>query len=105
MEVDLATDNDFKEKLAANDKVVVKYYADWCGNCRLFSPKFKRLSNEDRFGEIAFLDVNAEQSPEARKAGGVSNLPYFAIFKGGEFVEGFAGSKEEAVVDLINKLN
>ncbi|MEQ9303427.1 MAG: thioredoxin family protein [Marinoscillum sp.] len=105
MAVELATDNDFKEKLGNNDKVVVKYFADWCGNCRLFSPKFKRLSNEDKYSQVTFLDVNAEQNPEARKAGGVTNLPYFAIFKNGAFVEGFAGSKEEAVVDLIDKLN
>lgn len=105
MAVDLVTDSEFKEKLSSNDKVVVKYFADWCGNCRLFSPKYKRLSSDDRFEGVAFLDINAEQNPEARKAGGVSNLPYFAIFKNGELVEGFAGSKEDAVVDLISKLN
>lgn len=105
MAVDLATDSDFEAKIASNKKVVVKYFADWCGNCRLFAPKYKRLSGEDRFAEVAFLDVNAELNPGARKAGGVTNLPYFAIFKDGKFVEGFAGSKEDAVVDLISKLN
>ncbi|WP_258097125.1 thioredoxin family protein [Marinoscillum pacificum] len=105
MAVEIVTDAEFGNKLSENDKVVVKYYADWCGNCRLFSPKYKRLSNDDRFTGVSFLDVNAEQNPEARKAGGVTNLPYFAIFKGGAFVEGFAGSKEDAVVDLISKLN
>lgn len=105
MAVDMVTDQEFPEKISTNDKVVVKYFADWCGNCRLFSPKFKRLSNDERFEGVTFLDVNAEQNPEARKAGGVSNLPYFAIFKAGKFVEGFSGSKEEAVVELISKLN
>lgn len=105
MAVDIVTDQEFPEKISSNEKVVVKYFADWCGNCRLFSPKFKRLSNDDRFEGVTFLDVNAEQNPEARKAASVSNLPYFAIFKDGKFVEGFSGSKEEAVVDLISKLN
>lgn len=105
MAVELVTDNEFAAELANNEKVVVKYYADWCGNCRLFAPKYKRLSGDERFEGVRFLDVNAEQSPDARKAGGVTNLPYFAIFKNGKFVEGFAGSKEEAVVELISKLN
>ena len=105
MAVDLITDNDFENVITSNEKVVVKYFADWCGNCRLFSPKFKRLSNDERFEGVTFLDVNAEKSPEARRAGGVTNLPCFAVFKNGELLEGFAGSKEDAVVELISKLN
>jgi thioredoxin-like negative regulator of GroEL len=54
---------------------------------------------------VIFLDVNAENSPEARKKSGVTTLPYFAIFKNGALVEAISSSKEEAVVDLILKLN
>lgn len=104
MAVEQITDAEFAQKLNEQEKVVVKYYADWCGSCRLFTPKYKRLSNDDRFAGISFLDVNAEKNPEARKAAGVSSLPFFAIFKNGEFVEGIASSKEESVVDLITKL-
>ena len=100
-----ASDSDFNNFLTQNEKVVVKYYADWCGNCRLFSPKFKRLSENEQFKDIAFLDVNAEVSPEARKAAGVTNLPFFAVFKNGTLVDTVAASKEEAVVNLLNKLN
>jgi thiol-disulfide isomerase/thioredoxin len=104
MAVELVSDSEFKEKLGENEKVVVKYYADWCGSCRLFKPKYKRLSNDERFEGVTFLDVNAEKNPDARKTGGVTNLPYFAIFQNGELVEGVASSKEEAVVELIQKL-
>ncbi|MBC6991842.1 MULTISPECIES: thioredoxin family protein [Hymenobacter] len=105
MPVTKATDADFRQLLADNEKVVVKYYADWCGNCRLFSPKFKRLSETEQFQNIAFLDVNAETSPEARKLASVTTLPFFAIFKQGELVETVSASKEEAVVSLISNLN
>lgn len=104
MAVTISTDTDFQEHLQSNDKVVVKYYADWCGSCRLFAPKYKRLSADERFEGVTFLDVNAEQSPEARKAAQVTNLPYFAIFKDGEFVEAVASNKEDVVVELITKL-
>lgn len=104
MAVKLVTDENFREQISLNNKVIVKYYADWCGSCKLFAPKFKRISNDPQFEDISFLDVNAEQNPEARKLAGVTNLPYFAIFKNGELVESVASSKEEAVVELINRL-
>src|SRR5689334_11427854 len=105
MPVTKATDVDFRQLLDQHEKVVVKYYADWCGNCRLFSPKFKRLSEADQNQEVAFLDVNAETSPEARKLANVTTLPYFAVFRNGELVETLSASKEEAVAELISKLH
>jgi thioredoxin 1 len=105
MAVIQASDSDFKTVLAQNEKVVVKYYADWCGNCRLFTPKFKRMATNEQYQDIAFVDVNAEVSPEARKAANVTNLPFFAVFKNGTLLDTIAASKEEAVLNLINKLN
>ncbi len=80
MSIVVATDNDFNGAIASNDKVVVKYFANWCGSCKLFSPKYKRLSNDERFSDVTFLDVNAEENPEARKVAEVNSLPFFAVF-------------------------
>lgn len=98
-------DHSFKEALEENPKVVVKYHASWCGSCRLFAPKFKRLSTSEEFENITFLDVNTEQSPEARRMGEAKNLPTFAIFENGKLVESLASNKEERVVELIQRLN
>lgn len=105
MAVELVTDDNFDQVISNNEKVVVKYYADWCGSCKLFSPKYKRLSNDERFAGISFLDVNAEKNPVSRKVAGVSNLPHFAIFKNGKLVDSLCASKEEAIVELLEKLN
>ncbi len=105
MRVIKSTDEDFTKLLSENPKVIVKYYADWCGQCRLFSPKFNRLSDDENYKDVAFLDVNAEKSPAARKAAGVDNLPFFAIFKNGQLVEGAATSKEEKVLAMLQNLN
>ena len=105
MAVEILQDQEFKSKLASSPKVAVKYYADWCGSCRLFAPKFRRLSEDERFSEVEFVDINAEQNPDARHLAGVTNLPFFAIFKDGKLVEGVATNKEELVVELLDKLN
>ncbi|MBL6730508.1 MAG: thioredoxin family protein [Bacteroidia bacterium] len=104
MSVIECVDKDFSDSLSTNDKVVVKYFANWCGSCKLFSPKYKRLSNDDRFSDVVFLDVNAEDNPVARKLGGVDNLPFFAVFKNGELVEGVATSKEDKLVEMLNSI-
>jgi thiol-disulfide isomerase/thioredoxin len=104
MAVIQSNDADFASLLTTNEKVIVKYYADWCGNCKLFAPKFRRLSDDERFQGIVFLDVNAEENEQARHTGGVDNLPYFAVFKNGERIAGRAASKEESVVELLSQL-
>lgn len=105
MSVNPISDAEFTEQLTAHPKVVVKYYADWCGSCKLFSPKYKRLAADERFSDVTFLDVNAEKNPVARKAAGVTTLPYFAIFRNGQLVEALSTSKEETLVELLGKLN
>ena len=104
MAVEILDDSTFKEALKGNKKTVVKYYAGWCGSCRLFAPKFKRLSNDDRFADVTFIDVDAEKNPEARKLAGVSNLPFFATFKGDQLIDATPTSKEEQVVEMLEKL-
>jgi thioredoxin 1 len=105
MAVIVTDDKSFTDQIGSNNKVIVKYYADWCGSCKLFAPKYKRLSGDEKFKDVVFLDVNAENNPEARKKGEVKNLPSFAIFKNGNLLETLATNKEEALVELIEKLN
>ncbi len=102
--VQLSTDNDFETLLNSNQKVVVKYFADWCGSCKLFAPKYKRHSNDENNTDVIFLEINAEENEQARKLGGVDNLPYLASFKNGALLEGTATSKEEYLQKMIDDL-
>lgn len=99
-----STDADFESLIKTHDKVVVKYYADWCGSCKLFAPKFKRHANAEDNGDVLFLDVNAEENEAARKLGGVDNLPFIATFRNGVLLEGAATSKEDYLQKMIGDL-
>lgn len=103
MPVIVSTDADFNQHLSENSSVIVKFYADWCGSCKLFAPKYKRVSNEEEMEDVVFLEVDAEKNPEVRKMAGVDNLPFLAAFKDGKLVEGSAGSKEDYLRSLIEK--
>jgi thiol-disulfide isomerase/thioredoxin len=104
MSVQKVNDTEFAEILSSKEKVVVKYYADWCGSCRLIAPKYNRMSEEEKNQEFTFLEVNAEESPEARKLAGVSNLPFFAIFKNGQLQQADFTAKPETVESMIDSL-
>lgn len=101
----LASDANYQSYLAENPKVVVKFFADWCGNCKLIAPKYRKLAESGTYPEVVFLDVNAESNPEFRKLAGVSNLPFFATFRNGKLVQGDAVSKIEAVEQMVLGLN
>jgi thiol-disulfide isomerase/thioredoxin len=85
-----------------NGKVVVQYSASWCGNCRIMKPKFKKLASENE--SVAFILVDAENSPESRKLANVSNLPTFATFVNGKLVNQTQTNKAEVLTELVSEI-
>lgn len=86
------TDDTFAGALADSELAIVDFYAGWCGPCIMFGPKFKRISKD--YPHINFFKVDGESAPEARKTVTIDNLPYFGIYKNGEFIEGKSLSDE-----------
>ena len=98
---ELGQDN-LSELIASNTKVVVQYSATWCGNCRIMKPKFKKLATENE--ATTFVIVDAEKFPESRKLADVSNLPTFATFVDGEFVNQTQTNKFDVLKELVNEV-
>ncbi len=98
---ELNQDN-LSEIVAENKKVVVQYSATWCGNCRIMKPKFKKLASENE--DVSFLVVDAEKYPESRKLASVNNLPTFATFVDGKFVNQTQTNKFEVLKELVNEV-
>jgi thioredoxin 1 len=104
MAVDNINDAQLGEALSGEAGTIVKFYADWCGSCKLFAPKFKRVATASEPTGIRFIEINAEHNPEARKLAGVTNLPYLASFKKGVLVEGASTNKEEILMGMLQNL-
>ena len=98
---ELAQDN-LQEIVNSNEIVVVQYAATWCGNCRIMKPKFKKLSSENE--NAVFVIADAEKFPESRKLANVDNLPTFATFKGGQFVNQVQTNKFDVLKDLVDEV-
>ncbi|MCL8007413.1 thioredoxin family protein [Gelidibacter japonicus] len=98
---ELDQDN-LKQLVSDNETVVVQYSASWCGNCRIMKPKFKKLATEN--DNMTFVMADAEKFPESRKLATVDNLPTFAIFKDGAFVNQVQTNKYEVLKELVNEV-
>jgi thiol-disulfide isomerase/thioredoxin len=98
---ELVADN-LAQLVQDNKTVVVQYAASWCGNCRIMKPKFKKLASENE--NTVFVIADAEKFPESRKLATVDNLPTFATFKDGAFVNQVQTNKFEILKDLVDEV-
>jgi thioredoxin 1 len=99
------TDANFEELVLKSDKpVLVDFWAEWCGPCRMLGPIVEELSS-DYNGKaiIAKLDVDTNQKFAAQF--GVRNIPTVLIFKDGELVNRQVGvSQKNVYADYIDAL-
>jgi thiol-disulfide isomerase/thioredoxin len=98
---ELAQDN-LENIVGENKKVVVQYSATWCGNCRIMKPKFKKLATENE--DVSFIIADAEKFPESRQLATVDNLPTFATFVDGKFVNQVQTNKFDVLKELVNEV-
>ncbi|TCI91815.1 thioredoxin family protein [Tenacibaculum sp. M341] len=98
---ELSQDN-LAELISENKTVIVQYSATWCGNCRIMKPKFKKLSTENE--NVSFVIVDAEKYPESRKLATVDNLPTFATFVDGKFVNQTQTNKFDVLKELVSEV-
>ena len=96
------TQDNLAELVQNNETVVVQYSATWCGNCRIMKPKFKKLAGENE--NVVFVIAEAEKFPESREMATVDNLPTFATFKAGKFVNQVQTNKFENLIELVNEV-
>ena len=101
MVTELTKDN-LNEIISNNETVIVQYSASWCGNCRIMKPKFKKLASENK--TVEFLMVDAEKYPESRKMATVDNLPTFATFKNGIFINQVQTNKFDLLKELVDEV-
>jgi len=88
--------------ISNNTTVIVQYSATWCGNCRIMKPKFKKLASEN--DNVSFVIADAEKFPESRKLATVDNLPTFATFKNGNFVNQVQTNKFDVLKELVDEV-
>ncbi len=77
--------------LKSDIPVLVDFFADWCGPCKMMAPILDELSDELE-GKIAICKVNVDANPDLAQTYRIMNIPAMYIFKNGEVAEKIIGS-------------
>lgn len=93
------TDENFQEQVLEQTlPVLVDFYADWCGPCRMMAPVVEQLAAEYE-GRLLVGKLNVDENPETASAYRVMSIPYLGIFQNGKLENQVIGAVPKAQVE------
>lgn len=98
------TDETFEaEVLKTSGLVLVDFWAEWCGPCRMLGPVLEEIATE-MAGKVTVAKVNVDQCNEVSGKFGIRSIPTLLLFKDGQLVETKVGSlPKQALVAWLNE--
>ncbi|MBB3946534.1 thioredoxin 1 [Rhizobium skierniewicense] len=84
--VKVDTSNFQAEVLDSAEPVVVDFWAEWCGPCKMIAPSLEEIATE-LAGKVKVVKLNIDENPELAAQFGVRSIPTLAMFKGGEVAD------------------
>jgi thioredoxin 1 len=97
-----ATDSNFETEVLQSDKpVLVDFWAEWCGPCRMIAPVIDELAAEYE-GKAKIVKLNVDENQQVSMRYGIRSIPTLLIFKNGQVVDQIIGAVPKGVIE--NKL-
>jgi thioredoxin 1 len=92
------TDATFEAEVLRNAKpVIVDYWAEWCGPCRMVAPVLEEIAAEHA-DKIDVVKLNVDDNPETSRKYQILNIPTLSVFSGGEVVKEIVGAKPKSAL-------
>lgn len=88
------------EVLNSSKKVLVDFWASWCGPCRMVGPIVEEIANERP--DIKVCKINVDEQPELAAKFGIMSIPTLMVFENGKLVNQSAGARpKDAILSLL----
>jgi thioredoxin 1 len=95
---------DLKEKINSGEKIIVEFWAEWCGPCRMMKPTFEKVANENT-SKVQMYTMNVDLNREIAMSLGVRSIPTVKTFNSGEAIETKVGVLNESQINnMVNEL-
>lgn len=92
--------SNFEELAIKSDKVVmIDFWAEWCGPCRMVSPIVEEIANEYSGENAVIGKVNVDENPEISMRFGIRNIPTILFLKNGEVVDKQVGAVPKHILE------
>lgn len=88
--------NNFDEIKNSEKRVLLDFYADWCGPCKMVSPIIDEIAEENP--QYVIGKINVDENPELAMEFGVSTIPNLVIMEGGKVINQIAGARPKAAI-------
>lgn len=104
---EILNDSNFDQFIKDNENVMVDFFAEWCGPCKMLGPIIDELAEELKDKNVKIVKVNVEESPQSAQKFEVMSIPTIIYFKKGEVKETTMGlmdknSLKEKIDGLIS---
>lgn len=92
------TDASFDSDVLKSDKpVVVDFWAEWCGPCKMVSPVLEEIAGEHA-DKITVAKLNIDENPRIAQEYQIMSIPTMSVFQGGQVVKSIVGAKPKAAL-------
>ncbi|NBU56687.1 MAG: thioredoxin [Acidimicrobiia bacterium] len=93
----IVSDASFADDVLMSDKpVVVDFWAEWCGPCKMIAPILEEIASENE--GIVIAKLNVDENPQTAASYGITSIPTMNVFSGGQVVKTIIGAKPKAAL-------
>ena len=91
--------DNFEQLKNGDQTVLIDFYADWCGPCRMVAPVVEEIAKEN--ASVVVGKINVDDDPELAQAYGVMSIPTLIVLKGGKEVARSTGARPKAQIQAM----